>query len=311
MAVRGAPFKSDCMRAMRLGGWSKATMKHNALDAETRSRLRWVNVSETAELDRFPDFFIVGPQRTGTSWLYVQLRFHPEILLSRPKEIFFFSSLKSRDPKRFVTDNLDWYLRFFRDPAWLWAAKTSVCLYRHRRFYRPRVLGESTASYAALAPDVIDDVVRLNPAIKVILMLRDPVARAWSDAKYYFERRRKPISAVPTAEVKAFFTDEYQLKCSRYSQNYDNWSSRLLPGHLLLARFDDIALRPERMLMDIMGFLGVGDDPSYVHPSVRRPVNTTSSSRISDDYRNFLEDLFSDELARLRDRFGCAWPAHS
>jgi hypothetical protein len=282
-------------------------MKRMTMDAKTRSELRWVKVSEDDEFCRFPDFFIVGPQRTGTSWLYTHLRFHPDILLSRPKEIFFFSSLKSRDPRRFVTDHLDWYLRFFRDPVWLWAIKTSVCMYRHHRIYRPRVRGESTASYASLAPDVIDDIVRLNPAIRVILMVRNPVERAWSDAKYYFERRQRRIADVPPGELKAFFMDEYQLSCSRYSENYDNWSTRLLPGHLFLGRFDDIALHPERILLDIMRFLGARDNPSYVDSSVNRPVNTTSVSRISAEHRKFLEELFRDELDRLRDRFGFAW----
>jgi hypothetical protein len=282
-------------------------MKHTAMNAETRNQLRWVKVSEATELARFPDFLIVGPQRTGTSWLYVHLRFHPEILLSRPKEIFFFSSLKSRDPRRFVTDHLDWYLRFFRDPAWLWAIKTGVCLYRHHTLYRPRIRGESTASYASLAPDVIDDIVRLNPAIKVILMVRNPVERAWSDAKYYFERRQRRIADVPPGEVKAFFTDKYQLSCGRYSENYDNWSARLSPGHLLLGRFDDIALQPERILRNIMRFLGVDDDPSYVDPSVHRPVNTTSVAPVSSSYKSFLEELFKDEMIRLRDRFGITW----
>ena len=47
--------------------------------------LRWVKVAPGTSLERFPDFMIVGPQRTGTSWLYVKLRFHPGIQLSRPK----------------------------------------------------------------------------------------------------------------------------------------------------------------------------------------------------------------------------------
>ena len=282
-------------------------MKPAATNAEIRSQLRWVKVSDGTDLSRFPDFFIVGPQRTGTSWLYAHLRFHPDILLSRPKEIFFFSSLRSRDPRRFVTDHLEWYLRFFRDPVWLWAIKMSVCMYRYHRLYRPRILGESTASYASLAPDVIDDIVRLNPAIKVILMVRNPVERAWSDAKYYFERRQRRIADVPAVELKAFFTDEYQLRCSRYSENYDNWSSRVLPGHLFLGRFEDIAVRPERLMLDMMRFIGARDDPSYVSASINEAVNTTSTSRISAYYRQFLEELFEDELNGLRDRFGFAW----
>ena len=232
----------------------------------------------------------IGPQRTGTSWLYSHLRFHPDILLSRPKEIFFLSSLRSRDPRRFVTDHVEWYLRFYRDPVWLWAVKTSVCC-------RP-----------SLAPDVIDDIVRLNPAINVILMVRNPVERAWSDAKYYFERRQRRIADVPAAELKAFFRDEYQLSCSRYSENYDNWSTRLLPGHLLLGRFDDIAVHPERMMLDIMRFIGARDDPSYVSASINQGCeHNVDITDLRPICRQLLEEPFEDELNRLRGRFGFAW----
>lgn len=44
-------------------------------------------------LNIFPDFLIIGPQRTGTSWLAENLRSHPQIFFTRPKELFFFDLL--------------------------------------------------------------------------------------------------------------------------------------------------------------------------------------------------------------------------
>jgi hypothetical protein len=286
-----------------------ASLKHGklGLTADRRRALRWVRVADDADLSLFPDFMVVGPQRTGTSWLYLNLRFHPEILFSRPKEIFFFSSLKDRSPKRFVTDDLGWYLRFFQDPAWMWALKTAVSLARHRRLYRPLVRGESTASYASLDPGVIDDIVGLNPLLKVVLTVRNPVDRAWSDAKYFFERRYDSIRKVPFQELKAFYTQDYQLSCGRYSRIIENWTSRLSPGHLLVSKFDDIALRPGEMLREVMRFLGVSDAERYVSDSARKVVNTTSSSAIAEDSRQFLEELFADELRWLEERLAITW----
>jgi hypothetical protein len=282
-------------------------MKPASVTAETAAGLHWVKAEAGTSLRRFPDFLVVGPQRTGTSWLNVNLRFHPEILMSRPKEIFYFSSLKSRHPKRFVTDDLGWYLRFFTDPAWLWAAKTGACLARHGRLYRPRVRGESTASYASLDPDVIDDILRLNPEVRVVLMVRNPVDRAWSDAKYYFERRVGDMRRVAFEDLRGFFTNAYQLSCGRYAANFGNWSSRLRPGHLFAGRFDDIAADPERMLRDVMRFLGVSDDARYVSRSARKRVNVTSRSRIEPRSKEFLKELFADELSWLDGRLGFAW----
>ena len=154
------------------------------IDATVRGKLRWVKVPEEGiSLERFPDFLIVGPQRTGTTWLHAHLRFHPEIFLSEPKEIFYFSRLKTPESAKFQSDDLGWYLSFFRDPLWRRAAKTAIALWKYRAFYHPRVRGEATASYAAMDRDVIAEIAALNPDIRVILMIRNPIDRAWSHAR--------------------------------------------------------------------------------------------------------------------------------
>src|SRR5512143_2401645 len=189
-----------------------------------RTHLRYVRAQGDEDVSRFPDFLIIGPQRTGTTWLHAHLRFHPQIFLSEPKELYFFSSLKTRDPKRFVSDQLAWYLRFFRDPLWRRAAKTALCLWKHREWYRPIVRGEATASYAALDADVIADIAALNPDVKAILMIRNPIERAWSHAKKDLVRnRQRRFEDVSEQEFRAFFRDAYQLRCAQYVAQHDRW----------------------------------------------------------------------------------------
>lgn len=280
------------------------------ISEDVKRALRWVKVSSSGiDVARFPDFLIIGPQRTGTTWLHAHLRSHPEIFLSEPKELYFFSSLKTRDPKRFVSDDLSWYLQFFRDPLWRWAVKTGASLWKHHRFYRPRVRGEATASYAAIDPDVIADITALNPELKAILMIRNPVERAWSHAKKDLLRnRRRHFDGVQEEEFRAFFHDPYQRRCSRYVEHHDNWSAHLRPGHLFVGRFDDIATRPEGLLLDVLRFLGVRPDRRYIDASVRSPVNATESKEIPARYRELLEDLLKDDLDKLKQRFGLSWP---
>lgn len=275
------------------------------LDREITASLRHVQVTGTEDLSRFPDFLIVGPQRTGTTWLHAHLRFHPQIFLSEPKEIFFFSRLKTPEHPGFQSADLDWYLRFFRDPAWRWTAKTAVSLWRYRQIYRPLVRGEATASYAAMDRDVIAEVTALNPEVKVIMMIRDPVERAWSHAKKDLVRKSgRRVEDVPPAEFEAFFRDEYQLRCARAVENYDNWAAHVKPGHLYLGRFTDVEERPEEMLLDVMRFLGVRAERRYISGEVREQVNPTAASGVPPEYRRFLEDLLRDDIAAARARFG-------
>jgi len=77
------------------------------LSESVRARLRYVRARGDEDLSRFPDFLIIGPQRTGTTWLHAHLRFHPQIFLSEPKEIFFFSRLKMSGHPKFESNDLE------------------------------------------------------------------------------------------------------------------------------------------------------------------------------------------------------------
>ena len=280
------------------------------LTQDVRSQLRWVQVPEgEVDLSRFPDFLIVGPQRTGTTWLHANLRLHPEVMLSEPKEILFFNRLKDPEHPKFQSNRLDWYLAFFREPLWRAVAKTAYCLRHYRRLYRPRVRGEASASYAALDGDIVDEIVALNPDVRVMLMIRDPVERAWSHAKKDLVRNRKrKFEDVSEEEFRAFFTDPYQVRCAQYVRNHDTWKDRVKPGNLFVGVFDDIATRPEELLREAMDFLGINGDERYISDLAREEVNPAGGSRIPERYRSHLEELFAAERRALRDRFGLEWP---
>ncbi len=270
---------------------------------------RYVQVSDPPpDLSYFPDFLIVGPQRTGTTWLHAHLRYHPQVMLSEPKELFFFSSLKPSDKPRCPSRQLGWYLQCFREPLQRVLLRHAISLWRFRELYHPTVRGEATASYAALDRDVIEDIVLLKPDIKVILMIRDPIERAWSHAKKDLVRNRgRKFADVAPHEFEQFFADPYQRRCARYAENIDTWASCLQPGHLLVALFDDIATRPEALLLEVMTFLGVTADARYISGEVDAPVNPTGASSVPDRYRHFLAELLRDDVTQLETRLGLSW----
>jgi hypothetical protein len=275
------------------------------IDAAMRARLSWVRVGDPPpDLTRFPDFLIVGPQRTGTTWLHANLRWHPEIYLSEPKEIFYFSRLKTPDNPRFQSADLGWYLSLFRDPPWRWLVRQAMSLRHHRRPHLPRVIGEATASYAALDEDVITEVATLNPDIRIIMMVRDPVERAWSHAKKDLVRNAgRRFEDVAPEEFRAFFRDPYQIQCARYGENLERWRRHLQDGAVLVARYEDVSERPEELLVEVMDFLGVSSGPRYLGPQVREEVNPAGSGRIPEDYRRDLEEVLAAELASWRESF--------
>jgi hypothetical protein len=266
------------------------------------SRLKHVRVSRVGQrsLRHFPTFLIIGPQRTGTTWLGKMLWRHPQVMMSFPKEIYFFNLLNQPNHRYYRSNQLRWYLRRFRDDPVSYAVKMTRSLTKYRAPYRPIARGEATASYAAMDSEIIADVVALKPDVKAIVMIRDPVARAWSHAKKdLLIAKNRRISEVSDEEFQDFFSDPYQVACGTYSNILRNWSQALLPGNLFVGRFEEIATDPGGLLRRLLSFIGVADDLKYVAEYLHVRVNPTEDADLPDRHREFLQRQFSEETRRL------------
>lgn len=275
---------------------SSATVRPNGF--------RYVAVSRPDRVSPMyvPTFLILGPQRTGTTWLSQNLRHHPEVKFSRPKELFFFNTLPYPQHPKYQSTDLDWYLRFFRDSLRQRCGRNLFCLRQYGEFYRPVARGEATASYALLTPELIQEVVTLNPNIRAIMIVRDPIQRAWSSAKRALVRNRKRrFEDVPFSEFQALYCDSYEVQCPLYERHYRRWSSALKDGHVFVARFEEILNDPRRLLLDVMSFLGVRSQVKYLNDDFETPVNPTDTASIPPQHQLFLEELLKGEIERYRD----------
>lgn len=275
-------------------------------------QLRLVTVSDRDSIDLsvFPDFLIAGPQRTGSTWLHEVLRWHPEVFASEPKEIYFFNTLVDENHPQRVSTELSWYLKHFHDES----VKAETAQRLRQRFdvdYTPRVYGEATASYAAaMSDEMIQDVVTLNPDIKVIISLRHPVDRIWSHAKKDLGKTetRRRLEDVPESEFRAFFEHPYNQKCGFYTKQIEQWSKFVKPGNLFIGKFDDVTRRPVDYVLDVMKFIGVEPNERYLEGVVDRNPNPTEPVRnVPEPFGSLLNKLYGEEIETLRERYGVNW----
>jgi len=278
------------------------------------SQLRLVTARDRdLDLRHFPDFFVVGPQRTGSTWLFRCMQDHPAIGLSKSKEIFYFSTLTQPDHACFRSTDLDDYMAEFDLSPGQFAARDQACRNSHGDTFDPVVWGEATASYAVEVDEtVMSEILLLNPDIKAILTIRNPVERLWSHAKLALCRNTgRTVDQVADQEFYEFFRNPYQVACGKYSRLVEFWSSSLKEGHLFIAQFVDVVQRPEGLLKDIYSFLGVSDDDRYIPSLARERVNATTSEAVPDRFRECIEDTLKDDLAMQKQRYGWDWTAAS
>lgn len=113
------------------------------------------------ETNKHPDFLIIGAQKGGTTSLYYYLASHPQVIPAIRKEVDFWSWKYAY--------GLDWYLAHF-PPV-------------HQSAY---LTGEASPSYLN-HPEAATRLKAINPQVKLIVLLRNPVDRAISH--YYHWRR--------------------------------------------------------------------------------------------------------------------------
>ena len=118
-----------------------------------------------------PHFIIIGTMKGGTTSLYSNMGNHPEIIISQHKELHYFDKFYHKGTK--------WYKAYFPSPL---EVKPLSAQINNGRW----ITCEATPNYL-FAPYVAARVAQHLPEVKLIVMLRDPVARAFS---HYFMRAR-------------------------------------------------------------------------------------------------------------------------
>ena len=174
-----------------------------------------------------PNFLIIGAEKGATTWLYAQLKEHPDIFLPKTKEAHFFNRYTSNLEERKVFERcgVAWYERLFRG----YAGETAV--------------GEATPMYLCdpAAPARIRATV---PEVRLVCSLRNPVDRAYS---HYWMARRKGHTALSFEEAVA-------QRESRFIQR-GLYGAQLARYYDLFPREQIHVLIQEEMMADPRSFL--------------------------------------------------------
>lgn len=115
------------------------------------------------EVGALPDFVIIGAQKCGTTSLYQLLTKHPNVQRAAVREIHYF------DRPELVDKGTEWYRRCFPPPRW--------------KNGRRSITGEKTPSYL-FHPNAAEKMAEVVPQARLIVLLRNPVDRAYSHYRH-------------------------------------------------------------------------------------------------------------------------------
>jgi hypothetical protein len=285
-------------------------------------------MSRRSDDAKLPTFLGIGAPRAGTTWLHANLKKHPEIWLTPVKEIHYFDSRQRGDlrgnfyrrhlrkrAKRYITletyrerwadgtlfSQLAWDIRFFVPP------RTNRW---YPRIFRPapgQIAGEITPAYSILKPESVAEIRDINPDLKIIYMLRDPVERSWSSAISELARRRgRSSDEITEKQLRRHFQRRAHILRTNYVRTYEAWEGVFGRDQIFVGFLDEIQQDPGALLMRLYRFLGVSAGEEHVPPGLARKVNSSReySKAIPEDVRIHLAELYLPQLQELSERFG-------
>ncbi|MBL4653715.1 MAG: sulfotransferase domain-containing protein [Flavobacteriales bacterium] len=192
-----------------------------------------------------PSFIGVGVQKCASTWIHRILEDHPQVTVSNPKELDFFSY--------HYHFGFDWYESYFSGSL---------------------VVGENSPSYFC-DPRVAERVYQYHPSMKVIVCLRDPIARIVSHHAH--EVRLGHVDSRLTF-TEALENNPMYIDQSRYAKYLDIWLSIFPENQVLVLLQEDIQKQPAMVASDVYQFLGVESD--YQSAFLERKANLSQQAKL-------------------------------
>lgn len=195
-----------------------------------------------------PSFVVIGAVKAATTWVQMRLRENPEVYMPACEPHFFSSGYEAGEAH---------YRSFFEN--------------------RPpgvQVVGEKSADYLA-HPQAAARMARMLPRARLVVLLRDPVERAYSDYKMLY--RRGTVKGPPEAYLSEPGSggDRF-LFDGLYARHLERWLE-LFPREALLAFcHEDVAQRPREIVEMVSAHIGVA--PLLVEPHAVRTENDSSTA---------------------------------
>lgn len=238
-------------------------------------------------------FIIAGVQKGGTTALFDYLADEPGVALSRVKEVHFFD-----------------------DESQNWSRPDYAAYHAHFDAPDGRPCGEATPIYVYW-PNSLERIRAYSPAMKLIVLLRDPVERAWSHWRMEYARgaetepfawciregRRRLFDAEPWGHHREFSYVERGF----YGEQMARLFGLFPHEQVLVLKAEDLRADPAAVLARVRTFIGAPEGPPPRPRDVHVGREMAYPSTLTAEDVALLRRLYARDMVRLRELTGVAY----
>ena len=268
-----------------------------------------------------PAFLCIGAEKSGTTWLYDNIRHHPEVWLPPPlyKELNYFDE---RVPNKellhvgnlYRGNLLKLYSPLLGSPGWdtfrwLWRYNhyrdNSMRWYRSLFNQEGKLCGDISPRYSTLDERGVEYATKtVGDKCRTFIILRDPVSRSWSSIKMLYRSRNVDIRQTDEEEIIRELQRPFMALKTDYSRMLETWSIYFDDNHFRVFFYDDLIRDKVTFLREICRYIGI-HDYEWVSPKLDKVSNKdTDKIPMPDSLRSALSRLYLPELEKLNDMIG-------
>lgn len=245
-----------------------------------------------SESDSRLHFMIAGAQKCGTTALDAYLRLHRGLEMARVKETHFFDNEIGVDWR--TPDYGPLHLHYRGDPA-------------------VKMRGEATPLTLYWTP-AHHRILRYNPDMRFIFMLRHPTDRAWShwrmnirmgldDQPFDWAIREGRLRVLSDGEHSGLARHSSYIERGWYGRQIASLASLFPLERMLFLKQADLAQAPDAVLARVAAFLEIEPFES-VTPVHENGAPPSDEAEMTEADRAYLDEIFQPDLKRLRDLTG-------
>ncbi|MFD4854754.1 sulfotransferase domain-containing protein [Bacillus mycoides] len=253
-----------------------------------------MNLNSSITNKSIPHFLIIGAQKCGTTSLYNYLIQHPQVHAASHKELHFFDI--------YFKKGMEWYYKQF--PL--------------IKLDEPVITGEASPYYI-FHPHAPKRIASILPNVKLIILLRNPVDRAYSHYYHqvrmqtenlsfkqaiYEENNRLKPELIKMVNDENYYSIPYQyysyLARGRYIEQLQNWMNLFPKKQFLILKSEDFFSDPNFIFQTVLDFLGI----SPYQLKEYKKENTNNYPILDINTKNELYNYYDNYNLRLYNYLG-------
>jgi hypothetical protein len=253
-------------------------------------------------MTRIPNFVIGGAAKSGTTALAHYLEQHPQVFLARPKEGHYF--LASECPPAFTGPGDEVANRSY-------VTNRDAFLERFAAAREEIAVGEASVFYL-YRPQAFRRALDMNPDMRVVILLRNPVDRAHSAYMHLVRLGRETLSFEDGLDAEAQrIADNWEYcwhyaEVSRYLAQLRLLFSIVPTAQVCTLLYDDLEQVPKSVMKTVFRFLGV-DDSFLPKTSLRINASGEPRSSLVHGLVRMSEGKWNSSLKRIVPRRAGVW----